>query len=116
MCLPRSERSFRRVLLAIAFQRESWPIFFKFLIFADGVIMLLNLGYNINFRGGILMDKIDKKVLQAVQEASAANADGRLSCGQAWAVAEQLQVPRKVIGEAANQLKIKIKACQLGCF
>lgn len=59
------------------------------------------------------MENIDEKVLQALKEASV---DGKLSCGQAWALAEKLQVPRKVIGDAADRLKIKIKECQLGCF
>jgi hypothetical protein len=59
------------------------------------------------------VDKLDEKLLQALREASI---EGKLSCGQAWALAEQLQVPRKVIGEAADQLGIKVKDCQLGCF
>lgn len=59
------------------------------------------------------MNNIDEKILQAVKEAGI---DGKLSCGQAWALAEKLQVPRKIVGEAADQLKIKIKECQLGCF
>ena len=59
------------------------------------------------------MNNIDEKILQAVKEAGI---DGKLSCGQARALAEKLQVPVKIVGEAADQLKIKIKDCQLGCF
>jgi LAO/AO transport system kinase len=31
-------------------------------------------------------------------------------------IAEELDVPYKEAGEAANEMKIKIKNCDLGCF
>lgn len=58
---------------------------------------------------------MDPKVLAAVKAAAEAGG-GKLSCGKAWALAEEFQVPRKAIGEIANELGIKIKECQLGCF
>ncbi|MFZ5650201.1 MAG: hypothetical protein ACOY4I_05050 [Bacillota bacterium] len=42
--------------------------------------------------------------------------DGRLSCTAARKLAGELKVGLKDIGEACNQLKIKIHACELGCF
>ncbi|MEJ2183010.1 MAG: hypothetical protein P8Y66_05765 [Nitrospirota bacterium] len=42
--------------------------------------------------------------------------DGRLSCAEAMGIARELGVPRKEVGQAANELSIKITDCQLGCF
>ncbi len=42
--------------------------------------------------------------------------DERLSCTLARKIAEELDVPYKEVGEAADRLKIKIKNCELGCF
>jgi hypothetical protein len=43
-------------------------------------------------------------------------ADGRISCHAARELAARLEVPIGAVGEACNQLKIKIKSCELGCF
>lgn len=59
------------------------------------------------------MDKLPEKVLEAVK--NAAN-EGKLTCAEANALAEKLGVEPLLIGKAANELKIKIKSCQLGCF
>lgn len=59
------------------------------------------------------MSGIPEKVLQVVREAAE---DGRLTCARARELAKELGVNPLVIGEAADELKIKIKACQLGCF
>ena len=42
--------------------------------------------------------------------------DGKLSCAEARQLAESLGLPYKEVGAAANELGIKIKDCQLGCF
>lgn len=42
--------------------------------------------------------------------------DGKVSCGVARKIAEELGVPYKEVGRAADGLKIKIKNCELGCF
>lgn len=42
--------------------------------------------------------------------------DGRISCAAARQMAEKLGLPYKEVGAAANELGIKIKDCQLGCF
>lgn len=40
----------------------------------------------------------------------------RISCHQARTIAEQFAVPYGVIGQMADDLKIKIRHCELGCF
>jgi len=57
--------------------------------------------------------KVSEQVLEAVKKAAV---DGRISCPQARKLAEELGVPPRLVGEACNALKIKIKACELGCF
>lgn len=42
--------------------------------------------------------------------------DARLTCHAARQIAEELKVPYSEVGKAANELKIKIKNCELGCF
>lgn len=45
-----------------------------------------------------------------------ASVDGRITCAIARKIAEELGVAYKDVGSAANELKIRIKDCQLGCF
>ena len=42
--------------------------------------------------------------------------DERLSCAQAFALAERLAVKPRDIGKVADELQIRIVACQLGLF
>ena len=42
--------------------------------------------------------------------------DGCLPCAAAFEIAERLGIPRRAVGDAANELGIKIVDCQLGCF
>ena len=42
--------------------------------------------------------------------------DGRISCLVLRKIAEELGVPYKEAGKMADELKIKIKKCDLGCF
>ena len=42
--------------------------------------------------------------------------DNRLSCERAHDLARELNVSLREIGAVCNELKIKISACQLGCF
>jgi molybdate transport system regulatory protein len=42
--------------------------------------------------------------------------DGRLSCFSARLIAERLSLAYSEIGAAADELGIKIKNCELGCF
>ncbi|MGO9378448.1 MAG: molybdopterin-guanine dinucleotide biosynthesis protein MobB [Dissulfurispiraceae bacterium] len=41
---------------------------------------------------------------------------GKISCSLARKIAEDLNVPYGDVGSTANQLKIKVKSCELGCF
>lgn len=42
--------------------------------------------------------------------------NGKITCAQAFAVAEEAGVSRKEVGRLLNDMKIKVHACQLGCF
>ena len=42
--------------------------------------------------------------------------EGKLSCAKAFQIADELDVARKIVGDMANEMKIKISTCQLGCF
>ncbi|HMK44457.1 MAG TPA: hypothetical protein VK445_10000 [Dissulfurispiraceae bacterium] len=63
----------------------------------------------------IAMDEITarKQIATLLKERSA---DGRISCTAARGIAEELAVPYALIGAVANELKLKIKHCELGCF
>ncbi|MFZ5590221.1 MAG: hypothetical protein ACOY81_00170 [Bacillota bacterium] len=54
-----------------------------------------------------------EKLRTAIREAAAG---GRLSCPLARRLAEEFQVPPRRVGELCNEMKIKIYACELGCF
>jgi DNA-binding transcriptional regulator YhcF (GntR family) len=59
------------------------------------------------------MSEIKQEILDAVRQASK---DGRLTCSEARKLAKDLKVSPGTVGKAANELKIKIKSCELGCF
>jgi len=42
--------------------------------------------------------------------------DRRLTCADARKIAEDLGVPYHEVGAVADELGVKIKNCQLGCF
>ncbi len=42
--------------------------------------------------------------------------NGKISCPALRKIAEKLEIPYKEAGNVANELKIKIKNCDLGCF
>lgn len=42
--------------------------------------------------------------------------DGKISCPQARTIGEELNVPLREVGHACDDLKIKLYACELGCF
>ena len=59
-------------------------------------------------------ETIDNKELEAELRSRAK--DNRIDCAHMFAIAEKLGIPRKQVGAAATELKIKISSCQLGCF
>ena len=60
-----------------------------------------------------LSDTQQKVVEKMIIEASS---KGRLQCDKAQTIAQTLNVPLKTIGQVADQLRIRISQCQLGCF
>ena len=59
------------------------------------------------------MEKIPENVLEAVKSAAP---EGRITCAEAHNLAHRLGVEIIVVGQAADELKIRIKSCRLGCF
>lgn len=59
------------------------------------------------------MEKIDQKILEEVKNKAK---DGKLPCAVALKLAEEKKISPLLVGEAANQLEIKIVSCSLGCF
>lgn len=59
------------------------------------------------------MTDLPKEVLEKVKEVAV---DSKLSCPKARKLAKDLKVPPNLIGEVCNELNIKIKDCELGCF
>ena len=54
-----------------------------------------------------------ESIIDVVRKAANEN---RLSCEKARELSVELNVPVSEIGRICNVLKIKITACQLGCF
>jgi hypothetical protein len=54
-----------------------------------------------------------EKIIEAIRSGAV---DNRLSCEKAHELSVALRIPLREIGILCNQLKIKISACQLGCF
>jgi LAO/AO transport system kinase len=53
------------------------------------------------------------KIAEEIKKRSVNN---RLPCPVARKIAEELSVSFKEVGRAADELKVKITACELGCF
>lgn len=56
-----------------------------------------------------MKEKLNKQIM-------AKAVDGTISCTVARALAEDIGISYKEVGAAADELGIKIKECQLGCF
>ncbi|MCL1817087.1 MAG: hypothetical protein FWG43_05755 [Clostridiales bacterium] len=54
-----------------------------------------------------------EKMMLALAEAAPS---GRISCENARLLAEDLNLPYDTVGEAANELGVKVYGCQLGCY
>ena len=55
----------------------------------------------------------EKTVREALRKAAE---NGKISCAKAFQIAEEFKVTKKKVGEILNELGIRIKQCQLGCF
>ncbi len=56
-----------------------------------------------------MKDELRREMLEKAVE-------GKLSCAIARKIAEDLQLSYQDVGKAADELGIRIKSCQLGCF
>jgi len=56
---------------------------------------------------------VDPSIMEKVK---ASSKNGKLSCAEAFKLANELGVPIRKIGEACDAGCIKIAGCQLGCF
>ncbi|HXX81739.1 MAG TPA: hypothetical protein VEI46_09325 [Thermodesulfovibrionales bacterium] len=56
---------------------------------------------------------MNDKVAEEIRKRAA---NGRLSCTAARKIAQDLSVSFREIGRTADQLKVKITDCELGCF
>jgi hypothetical protein len=56
---------------------------------------------------------MNEKLEQRLKEVAL---EGRISCTMARRIGAELGLPLKKVGETANDLKIKIVSCELGCF
>lgn len=54
-----------------------------------------------------------EQIEKAIQESAR---DGKMSCHGARALAERLGVDYREVGDALNDLKVKVRGCELGCF
>ncbi|MDA8423119.1 MAG: hypothetical protein M0Z89_07265 [Nitrospiraceae bacterium] len=54
-----------------------------------------------------------EKIIEAIRSGAVNN---RLTCEKAHELSASLGIPLREIGDLCNELKIKISACQLGCF
>lgn len=57
--------------------------------------------------------ELKQEVLEAVKKAAEG---GRITCTAARKLAGEMGISPRLIGQAADELKIKIKECELGCF
>jgi CO dehydrogenase nickel-insertion accessory protein CooC1 len=68
-------------------------------------------GERITEEGDMAVSK--ETLIAAVTKASD---DGRLTCEKAHELGKELDVSLEEIGAVCNELNIRIKDCQLGCF
>ncbi|MGA1874723.1 MAG: hypothetical protein ACMUIA_03860 [bacterium] len=62
------------------------------------------------------MQRDEKKKQELIKAVKETATDGKISCAEATRLADQYQFPRREMGNLLDDLKIKIKSCQLGCF
>jgi len=58
-------------------------------------------------------DSVDPSLEEAIRKRSK---DGKLSCKEAWAVAESMGLGKLEVASACEALGVKISRCQLGAF
>ena len=53
---------------------------------------------------------------QLIEKLLAKAEDGRITCGQCFAIAKECGAAIQDVGDACNDKGIRIRGCQLGCF
>ncbi len=53
--------------------------------------------------------KLEQKIKDSLVE-------GKLPCATAFQIAREFKISPREVGETCNQMGIKIRSCQLGCF
>jgi hypothetical protein len=53
---------------------------------------------------------------QVLEKVNAATEDGKITCPRALAIARETGISPKELGDLLDEMKVKIDACQLGCF
>jgi len=56
-----------------------------------------------------MSDAVKERVMKESKE-------GKIPCAKALALAKELGVTPAEVGKAANETKVKVVSCQLGCF
>ncbi len=56
---------------------------------------------------------VDPKLEESIKSSLT---NGKLTCAAALKIARDQKIPANQVGDAANELKIRIASCQLGCF
>jgi len=64
---------------------------------------------------GVVMELLEKKE-NIRASLSARSVSGKIPCQVAREIAESFQVPYREVGAVANEIGVKITACELGCF
>ena len=62
------------------------------------------------------MSKKEELVKAVLEKAQHSQGKSRLTCAEAFAIAEEFSSQIKEIGQICNQQDVKICNCQLGCF
>jgi len=60
-----------------------------------------------------MKDRVTDELRKVVKERLV---DGQLPCAVAWEIASELKIAKMLVAAAAEDLKVRIRACQLGCF
>ncbi len=61
--------------------------------------------------------KLEASISESLKEAIQARlVEGRLPCHEAWVIAEKHGLSKLEVANAVEGLKLRISACQLGCF
>ena len=62
------------------------------------------------------MDDTDVLTQDQIERIRGLSSEGRLDCAQAFKLAEEFGIPKKQMGKVLDDLGIRVRNCQLGCF